>query len=210
MFILLTVQKINPLVIIWVFLGDFLGLIEGVAVLSLLTGSILGLIQTSSRLLVTFSSISHVGWLLVALCYNIWLGVCYFSVYLVILLPIVLVLSKFNISHINEFFLLNFPAPKQMVLFASLLSLGGLPPFLGFLPKWLVLQNLLGGGEFLISLIIVLTSLFTLFFYLRMAFSAFIMGGIKSAQGEPTKSLRDLILISLLISLAGLPLFLFV
>ena len=53
--------------------------------------------------------------------------------------------------------------------------IGGLPPFLGFLPKWIVIQSVVINNQlFLISILIVIT-LITLFFYLRLCYSAFIL-----------------------------------
>jgi NADH:ubiquinone oxidoreductase subunit 2 (subunit N) len=102
------------------------------------------------------------------------------------------------------------PAPKQTILFLSFLSLGGLPPFLGFLPKWVVLNSVLGGGLYVISLLIIVTSLFILFYYLRMAFSAFILGGIKTLSVTGIGLTSGLALRLLSLSLGGLPLFLYV
>jgi NADH-ubiquinone oxidoreductase chain 2 len=56
-----------------------------------------------------------------------------------------------------------------------LISLGGLPPFLGFIPKWLVLTNLISNNLFLLRIILVISSLITLFFYLRIIFPAMLM-----------------------------------
>lgn len=210
LFILLTLQKVNPLAIMWGFGVESHGVLEGVIIISLVLGASMGLVQTSTRLLITFSSINHLGWLLTTLMFDIWLGVCYFIIYLVTLFPVVYIMYTFNISHINELFLLNFPLGGQLILFLCLLSLAGLPPFLGFLPKWLVLQWVLGGGLVGVSLIIILARLFTLFFYLRVGFSAFIIGGRAGAPviGPLTISVGGVL--SLVTSLAGLPVFIFV
>lgn len=210
LYVLLTVQKINPLIIIWAFSEDFSAPLACTTMLSLLVGGIMGLTQTSARMLITFSSINHVGWLLAGFSLSMWVGVCYFSIYLITLFPVISILNTFNISYINEFFLLNMPAPKQTILFLSFLSLGGLPPFLGFLPKWVVLNSVLGGGLYVISLLIIVTSLFILFYYLRMAFSAFILGGIKTLSVTGIGLTSGLALRLLSLSLGGLPLFLYV
>jgi len=60
-------------------------------------------------------------------------------------------------------------------LFLNLLSLGGLPPFLGFLPKWLVIQSLIINNQLLLITLLTVITLITLFFYLRLCFSAFIL-----------------------------------
>ena len=61
------------------------------------------------------------------------------------------------------------------MLFFNLLSLGGLPPFLGFLPKWLVIQYTTINIQLFILIIIIIITLITLYFYLRVSYSAFIL-----------------------------------
>jgi NADH:ubiquinone oxidoreductase subunit 2 (subunit N) len=61
------------------------------------------------------------------------------------------------------------------VLILSLLSLGGLPPFLGFFLKWMVISGGLYAGNYFLVLFLVLISLFTLFYYLRISYAGFII-----------------------------------
>lgn len=57
----------------------------------------------------------------------------------------------------------------------NLLSLGGLPPFLGFLPKWLVIQSISINRQLFLLTVITIITLITLYFYLRLCYSAFIL-----------------------------------
>ena len=59
-------------------------------------------------------------------------------------------------------------------IFCSFLSLGGLPPFLGFFPKWIIIQYLSTFNVPILCLIVI-CSLVILFFYLRICYSAFII-----------------------------------
>ena len=210
LFILLTIQKINPLFILWNFSSYWGNVFNAIIIMSLVVGSLIGLIQTRTRLLMTFSSISHMGWILISVSFDLWIGVLYFFIYIVVLFPVIIIFNIFNISYINEFFLINFSLSKQMLLFLSILSLGGLPPFLGFLPKWLILQVTVRIGWYFFRLIIILASLFTLFFYLRITFTAFILGGSSLFETKIFYSLGNLNLFILSSSILGLPLFLFV
>ena len=66
-------------------------------------------------------------------------------------------------------------SPLQIIIFFSvLLSFGGLPPFLGFGPKWLVISNLRIVYPPLVIFLII-TRLITLFFYLRLALQTLLM-----------------------------------
>lgn len=173
--LLLTVQKINPLIVLWV--SDILGrnLVYLVIVSSAVVGGFIGLIQTDPRLILTFSSINHVRWLLLSLIFRLWVGVIYFLSYFLILFSTTLIFDKLNFTHLNQLTLSNFSRTASIILFSSLLSLGGLPPFLGFLPKWVVLKSLIIREFYLVSLLLIIISLFTLYYYLRLTFSAFIL-----------------------------------
>ena len=182
LFILLTIQKLNPLFIVWSFSQINSNFFYLIVLSSLVVGSLMGLVQTRTRALVTFSSISHVGWFLTGIAFSLETGLLYFFIYRVILLAPILLLEHTNMSHINQLPLIQIKLQNQCILFFSLLSLGGLPPFLGFLPKWAILQLSMTFSFYFLALVIIITSLFTLYFYLRLMFSAFIFGGVKITQ----------------------------
>ena len=205
LFTLLTVQKINPLLVIWNFRLDKNIFFYTVAASSLVLGGLAGLTQTRTRSLMTFSSINHVGWLITALGFGVGVATTYFFIYLVTLLSVILIFYIFNISQLTELPLLGIKSRAQLVLFFSLFSLGGLPPFLGFLPKWLVLQLTITESLFWLSLVIILIRLFVLFFYLRLIFSAFILRREKTVACKSSPSITPLYLTILLsVSLGGL------
>ena len=56
------------------------------------------------------------------------------------------------------------------MIFTSLLSLGGLPPFLGFLPNWIVIQTIITNNIAPLATIVVVTSLITLYYYLKISY----------------------------------------
>jgi hypothetical protein len=63
----------------------------------------------------------------------------------------------------------------KFLLFTTLSSLSGLPPFIGFLPKWTVIQLLIINNLRFIIAVMVVTSLAKLYFYLRLSYSRFII-----------------------------------
>nr|BDH80270.2 NADH dehydrogenase subunit 2 [Ceriodaphnia dubia] len=203
--VLLTIQKINPLLIMWGSPCSNLSLYLFIIFLSILVGGFLGLAQTDSRLVLIFSSISHVGWLLTSLIFNLWLGLMYFLIYFFIVTPVVSILSSFNVTHINQLTSLNLNLKMQLSLFISLLSLGGLPPFLGFLPKWAVLQLVMQSELFILGLGLVLMSLFTLYYYLRLSFSALILNSVKFSFKKSLQFISPFSLMLICFSFLGLP-----
>nr|AVN68046.1 NADH dehydrogenase subunit 2 [Beybienkoa kurandanensis] len=174
-FVLMTIQKIAPLVLISLTLNsNFFMTITIMS--SVMIGSIGGYNQTSIRKILTYSSINHMGWMLSALLLgeNFWL--LYFTMYSFMTLVIILIISPSQISFINQTFLLNNDNPSmKLLLFTSLLSLGGLPPFLGFIPKWIIIQTMTTNNMIFLITFMVLFSLITLYYYLRITYSSFLI-----------------------------------
>lgn len=172
--ILLTWQKLAPLSIISY--SSYNSIIIFFIIASTLIGAIGGLNQTSLRKLLAFSSINHIGWILIAEIYRNSLWLFYFLIYSILNFSIILVFKIFNLFHINQIFLFK---NNQLILkfcfFINFFSLGGLPPFLGFLPKWIIIENIIKSKLFFLTFIIVIAALITLFFYARLTFTAFLL-----------------------------------
>lgn len=171
---LITWQKIAPLILVSYIICS--GLIITSIILSVIVGSLGGLNQTSLRKLIAFSSINHLGWILAAIQASETFWIIYFSFYTFLSFRIIYLFNTFQLTHINQLFTSFFNSKTiKFILFFNLLSLGGLPPFLGFLPKWLVIQQLVLNRQLLIIFILIVSTLITLFFYLRLCFAAFIL-----------------------------------
>nr|ASK85583.1 NADH dehydrogenase subunit 2 [Anabropsis (Apteranabropsis) sp. QS-2017] len=173
--ILMTWQKIAPLMLLSyvIKMNIFTAL---VIVTSVIIGSLGGFNQTSLRKLMAYSSINHLGWMIAAMITGENLWELYFYVYVFLSSSLIFMFNSFQLFHINQGFLMlnNMPMLK-FCLFSLLLSLGGLPPFLGFLPKWMIIQSMTELNYLFIITIMVIMTLITLFFYLRICFSAFLM-----------------------------------
>nr|YP_008994254.1 NADH dehydrogenase subunit 2 [Ophiacantha linea]AGQ49788.1 NADH dehydrogenase subunit 2 [Ophiacantha linea] len=169
----LIVSKIIPLYFFFILsFGGLTYLVILVSLLSVVYGSILGVNQQSVRKIVALSSIAHLGWILLSfpllpgvVCVFLFLG------YVTMLFPFLwsLFMSGVNtiIKSSNGYY--NDYNNKALVL--SLLSLSGLPPFIGFVYKWVIFNTLLNNNFVLICLILILCSLISLFFYLQVCFS---------------------------------------
>nr|AUN44042.1 NADH dehydrogenase subunit 2 [Pseudostegana sp. 2137] len=172
--ILMTWQKIAPLMLISYINLNFL--LKTSVILSVIIGALGGMNQTSLRKLMAFSSINHLGWMLMSLniSENYWL--IYFLFYSFLSMTIIFLFNIFKIFHFNQMFSLFYNSKMmKFLLFMNFLSLGGLPPFMGFLPKWLVIQQLVSNNNLFLMFIMVLSALITLFFYLRICYSAFML-----------------------------------
>nr|QBF00332.1 NADH dehydrogenase subunit 2 [Stegana sp. 995 JL-2019] len=172
--LLMTWQKIAPLILIS-YLNVEMILFSSI-ILSVIIGSLGGLNQTSLRKLLAFSSINHLGWMLISLKINMSIWLIYFFMYSFLSFTLIFLFNNFKIFHFNQMFSMFFGQKSlKFILMINFLSLGGLPPFLGFLPKWLVIQHLSFENQYFLLTILVMTALITLFFYLRICFSAFML-----------------------------------
>nr|YP_010046543.1 NADH dehydrogenase subunit 2 [Anopheles annulipes]QPJ78422.1 NADH dehydrogenase subunit 2 [Anopheles annulipes] len=178
--ILMTWQKIAPLMLIsYNFMYNFFMIS---IILSMLIGSLGGLNQVSIRKLMAFSSINHLGWMLLAMMNNEMLWITYFLMYSILSFSIVLMFNNFKLFYFNQIFNISMMNPiLKLLIFLNLLSLGGLPPFLGFLPKWLVIQNLTSMNQLFLLTISVCLTLITLYFYLRLSYSIFMLNFQKNS-----------------------------
>nr|AWB98745.1 NADH dehydrogenase subunit 2 [Anopheles parvus]AWB99070.1 NADH dehydrogenase subunit 2 [Anopheles parvus] len=178
--ILMTWQKIAPLMLISYNFSYYYFLIT--IIMSMLIGSLGGLNQSSIRKLMAFSSINHLGWMLLAMMSNELLWTSYFILYCFLSISIVIMFNNFKLYYFNQIFNISLMNPIiKFLIFMNLLSLGGLPPFLGFLPKWFVIQNLTANNQMFVLTISVCLTLITLFFYLRLSYSMFMLNYQKTS-----------------------------
>uniref|UniRef100_A0AAU6QF25 NADH-ubiquinone oxidoreductase chain 2 n=1 Tax=Gatzara jubilaea TaxID=3114391 RepID=A0AAU6QF25_9NEOP len=199
-FILMTWQKIAPMILIsYCFLYKFITI---AIILSITIGSIGGFNQTNLRSLMAYSSINHLGWMLSSLIISMSYWLTYFIFYVIMSLSIIHMLNSFNIYYFSQIFfsMSNNPIIK-FSLFCNLLSLGGLPPFAGFMPKWIVIQALSETNLFLVITMVMMT-LATLYIYIRLTYSALMINSLqlkynKSWFNKMTKSMMSLNFFSL-------------
>nr|AXS65132.1 NADH dehydrogenase subunit 2 [Staphylinoidea sp. 9 KM-2017] len=169
--ILLTIQKIPPMIMIFYTKFNMI-FISTIILMSMMVGGIMGLNQISLRKIMAYSSINHIGWMIASIFYSMKIWMIYFSIYTIISLNLILLFENFKIyfiAQLNILFSQNFS--MKIIMIFNFMSLGGLPPFIGFFPKWLVIQSLIYQNLFTISIIMVMLTLVTLFYYMRLSFT---------------------------------------
>nr|AAQ97105.2 NADH dehydrogenase subunit 2 [Spermestes griseicapilla] len=143
------------------------------AILSAALGGWMGLNQTQTRKILAFSSISHLGWMAIMITYNPKLTLLNFYLYALMTAAVFLTLNSIKALKLSTLMTVWTKAPSlSAMLLLTLLSLAGLPPLTGFLPKWLIIQELTKQDMTPAATIISLLSLLGLFFYLRLAYCA--------------------------------------
>nr|ACO93855.1 NADH dehydrogenase subunit 2 [Garrulax taewanus] len=143
------------------------------AILSTALGGWMGLNQTQIRKILAFSSISHLGWMVIIISYNPKLTLLNFYLYSLMTATVFLALNSIKTSKLSTLMTTwtKTPALSAMLLLV-LLSLAGLPPLTGFLPKWLIIQELTKQDMAAAAIMVSILSLLSLFFYLRLAYCA--------------------------------------
>nr|ANO58473.1 NADH dehydrogenase subunit 2 [Oriolus melanotis melanotis]QBS36279.1 NADH dehydrogenase subunit 2 [Oriolus melanotis melanotis] len=148
-------------------------LLTTLAVLSAALGGWMGLNQTQIRKIMAFSSISHLGWMAIIIIYNPKLTLLNFYLYALMTAAVFLTFNSMKVLKLSTLMTAWTKAPSlSTILLLTLLSLAGLPPLTGFLPKWLIIQELTKQGMILAAVVMSLLSLLGLFFYLRLAYCA--------------------------------------
>nr|AII98185.1 NADH dehydrogenase subunit 2 [Propithecus diadema]UTE82293.1 NADH dehydrogenase subunit 2 [Propithecus diadema] len=171
--LLLTWQKLAPIsIMLQIYPSMNTNILLTFALLSTLVGGWGGLNQTQLRKILAYSSIAHMGWMVAVLTF------CPSLTTLNLLIYLMLTVTLFTMLNINTStttltlsILWNKNPTITLMILTSLLSLGGLPPLTGFLPKWVIVQELTKNNNITMATIMVITALLNLYFYMRLIYS---------------------------------------
>nr|YP_010393890.1 NADH dehydrogenase subunit 2 [Coscinasterias acutispina]UPY85812.1 NADH dehydrogenase subunit 2 [Coscinasterias acutispina] len=172
--LLSTWQKVAPLVILISVSGMIsFNMLVILGCLSVLVGGWGGLNQSQVRKIMAFSSISHLGWISSVVAYSWYMSCAMFIIYSILSSTIFLInseVSLYNLSSLGRLMYCN--SAVGFILILVILSLGGLPPLTGFLNKFVALECLLSNSLFIPCVFLIIGSLLSLFFYLRIGFNS--------------------------------------
>jgi len=177
-FILSTWQKIAPLfIIMYIILPAtplILTIIPIISSLNAITGGIIGLSQLSIKKIISYSSITHIGWILRrSITSTPCLSLAYLFIYSFITLPLFIIFNKISTNKVYDLWHKQNPQKSTIILIPRLLlSVGGLPPLRGFIPKLLIMIILLNHSITTI-IILIIGSLLNLFFYTNIRLNIF-------------------------------------
>nr|AUW38589.1 NADH dehydrogenase subunit 2 [Lamprocoris roylii] len=162
---LMTWQKIAPMLMMNNLIVNNM-MLYLTTMMSVIVGSIGGLNQMSLRKIMGYSSINHLGWMIsLTKTKNNW--IMYLMIYSIIVMSLCWLFNQYNTMHINQMNNLNMTMTEKLNYIILMMSLGGLPPLLGFLPKWIVIQTMINNNLFLLLLIMIMCSMVSLFYYMR-------------------------------------------
>nr|YP_001054816.1 NADH dehydrogenase subunit 2 [Olisthops cyanomelas]BAF46845.1 NADH dehydrogenase subunit 2 [Olisthops cyanomelas] len=191
--ILSTWQKLAPFALLLQLQPADSTVLITLGVASTLVGGWGGLNQTQLRKVLAYSSIAHLGWMILVLQFSPALTLLTLLTYFVMTFSTFLVFKLNNATSINALATAWTKAPAMTCLTPLvLLSLGGLPPLTGFMPKWLILQELTKQGLAITATLAALTALLSLYFYLRLSYAMTLTMSPNNLAGTPPWRLQSL------------------
>ena len=169
------------------------GLVAVLSVLSMLVGNLLALVQRDIKRMLAYSGIAHMGYLLLA----------FVTLDRASLAPVIVYLLAYALMNAGAFtvvtLLYNRPGEHHLIsdlsgwgyrypllgacLAVCMLSLGGIPPTVGFIGKYVVFLNAVGDGLIGLAVLGVLASLIGVFYYLRVVYVLYMQAEKRQPEG---------------------------
>lgn len=177
--------------------SHWFGIIWALAVATMILGNLVALVQTNMKRLLAYSGIAHAGYILVALLANDSAGMTaiafYFLAYTFMNIGafiIVIVLENRGEAgdEISTYRGLWYRNPALAgVTAVFMFSLAGFPGTAGFVAKYLAFRAIVGAGHTELAIIGVLTSLVSIFYYLRVVYVMFTPAEQPAAAAEESE-----------------------
>lgn len=181
--ILTTWQKLAPFALLVQLACELTSLSVIIGLTSIFVGAWGGLNQTQVRKLLAYSSIAHIGWMILVIEYQPSLTILTLILYILITASLFIIFMLGKSKTLNQLATGWAKNPLLTVLAPLvILSLAGLPPLTGFIPKWIILSEIALNGLALTGGLAVLGTLLSLFFYLRVVYCF----GVTFPPGQPT------------------------
>ncbi|HWW87263.1 MAG TPA: NADH-quinone oxidoreductase subunit N [Vicinamibacterales bacterium] len=167
--------------------GQWSAILWVVAAATMIVGTVVGVAQSNVKRMLAYSSIAHAGYLLVALLAANDIGKSAVLFYLLVYaltnigaFGVIALLESRDLPNdeLKDFAgLWNDHPALAGLMTVFLLSLGGFPPTGGFVAKWYVFSAAVKAGDNLLAIIGVLTSVISVFFYLRIVVMMYMADG---------------------------------
>ena len=171
---------------------EWIPVLSAVAAATMILGTVVGVVQTNIKRMLAYSSIAHAGYLLLGIISTTATGkaavLFYLASYAVTnlgALGIVALLGTPQHEHdeLRDFAGLWRSRPALAgIMTIFLLSLGGFPPTAGFIGKWYIFAAAVEQGHYSLAIIGVLTSVVSVFFYLRIVVMMYMTEGSEAAR----------------------------
>nr|YP_010708882.1 NADH dehydrogenase subunit 2 [Neofelis diardi]WCR51114.1 NADH dehydrogenase subunit 2 [Neofelis diardi] len=171
--ILLTWQKIAPLSILYQISPTINpNLLMTMATMSVAIGGWGGLNQTQLRKIMAYSSIAHMGWMTAIMMYSPTMMILNLMIYIIMTLTTFMLFmhnSTTTMSSLSQTW--NKTPLVTLLILTLMMSLSGLPPLSGFIPKWMIIQELTKNEMIMMPTLLAMMALLNLYFYMRLTYT---------------------------------------
>nr|UGK73347.1 NADH dehydrogenase subunit 2 [Mesargus serrata] len=175
MFMLITIMKFPLINLISIMMMKF----DLLCMFSMICSSLCSLNQTSIRKLIAYSSVFNMGLLMPSLMMNSsWIN--FMTIYSLILLSMFILINKCNINFINQTLINEHSIMLKINMFILLISMGGMPPLMGFTLKLIIIEKLTMVNNYMMIMTISITSVIMMFIYIRLSFLIIMFSSIKN------------------------------
>nr|AAF18888.1 NADH dehydrogenase subunit 2 [Liolaemus cf. rothi] len=171
--IIATWQKLAPMAIIFMTMNNLSPtILLTMGMFSAIIGGWGGLNQTQLRKMMAYSSIAHLGWMAAISTMMTNILAINLIIYLLMTMAMFLMLMMTKSKTIQDLSL-SWSLSPTITSFTTLalLSLGGLPPLTGFIPKWLIIEELTLQNLTPVAITLTMSALLSLYFYLRLTYT---------------------------------------
>ena len=172
--------------------GHWIPVLSVIAAVTMIVGTVVGVVQTNVKRMLAYSSIAHAGYLLLGIVSanrdgkaSILFYLLTYAVTNIGALGVVALLGTPQNQHdeLRDFAGLWRSRPGLAALMTVfLLSLGGIPPTAGFIAKWYIFSAAVQEGHYWLAVIGVLTSVISVFFYLRIVVMMYMTEGPQTVR----------------------------
>jgi NADH-quinone oxidoreductase subunit N len=172
--------------------AEWIPLLSWIAGATMILGTVVGVVQTNVKRMLAYSAIAHAGYIMLGLIAANSTGKAAVLFYLLTYavsnlgaLGIVALLGSLQNPHdqLRDFAGLYRSRPGLAGLMTVfLLSLGGFPPLAGFIGKWYIFSAAVQEGHYTLAIIGVLTSVVSVFFYLRIVVMMYMTEGAETVR----------------------------
>jgi len=161
--LLTTLIKIPPIILINKLIRFKILIIP--LLITLIIGRLRGLNQLNLKKIIAFSSIFNLPWMSSAFLIRKKIILTFLIFYIILNFKLINLFKLNNLNYLNQ---LNFlPLKTKITINLNILSIRGLPPLLGFFPKWIILNELIK-TLVILPRIIILTSIISIFMYIQI------------------------------------------
>jgi NADH-quinone oxidoreductase subunit N len=194
--------------------AQWIPVLSALAAVTMIVGTVVGVVQTNVKRMLAYSAIAHAGYLLLGIVAANAAGKAAVLFYLLSYavanlgaLGIVALLATADRQHdqLRDFAGLWGSRPGLAGLMTIfLLSLGGLPPTAGFIGKWYIFSAAVQEGHYTLAIIGVLTSVISVFFYLRIVVMMYMTEGAEADRPRvPAMAMGGLMLATVAVFYLG-------